>query len=83
MTAYLIVYDAVTDMEEVRVIQRYRVNTAARHGKKLVHAVFYGSQGCNPLTSVPKRNDPHKTRENHRNGGWSKLASPVPIDVAA
>jgi len=40
------------DMEEVRAIQRDRVNAAARHGRKLVHAVFYGSQGCNPQTSV-------------------------------
>lgn len=52
------------DMEEVRAIQRDRVNAAARHGRKLVHAVFCGNQGCNPQTSVPKRYDPRKTREN-------------------
>ncbi len=48
------------DMEKVRTVRRDRLNAAARHGTKLVHALFYGCRGSHPQTSVPNRYDPRK-----------------------
>ena len=62
---------ACVNMEEIRAVRRDRLDAAARHGTKLVHAMFYGHDGRSPQTSVRNRYDPHKARENHRDQGGS------------
>ena len=69
-------------MEKVRNARCDRLNAAAWHEPKPVHALFYGRSASHPQTSVPNRYDPRKMRESHRIGGspmnpieqaWSKL----------
>jgi len=58
---------ACVNMEEVRAVQRDRLDAAARHGTKLVHVLFYGHDGCRPQTLVLNRYDPRKVRKSHGN----------------
>jgi len=63
-----------SNVEEVRAVQRDSVDAAARHGTKLVHALFYGQRGSRQQTSVSNRHDPRKVRENHGNGAIPSVA---------
>ena len=59
------------DVKQVGAAQRDRLDAAARHGAKLVHALFYGHDCRRSQMSVQNRYDPRKTRENHQSDGGS------------
>jgi hypothetical protein len=62
---------ACVNMEEVRAVRRDRLDAAARHRTKLVHALSYGHDGRLPQASVRNRYDSRKARENYDNRGGS------------
>jgi len=59
------------NVKQVGAVRRDRLDTTARHGTKLVHALFYGHDCRCPQTSVANRYNPHKARESHETRGGS------------